>query len=117
MESNNYDKNGMIRTYHLGFNQYGLFISSSIKEEYFQLNGLKEGICKHYYTNGTIYIYCNYSNGILHGEYKQYYPNEQLLYICNYMNGKLHGDYKEYFSNGNLKFHCIYSNDKIIIDY
>ncbi len=42
-------------------------IQSKVKEEYFQLNGKKEGEYKMYHQNGNLLKHCNYINGLSEG--------------------------------------------------
>jgi antitoxin component YwqK of YwqJK toxin-antitoxin module len=74
----------VIRNYYPGDN-------GNLFEEYFQLNGKKEGEYKSYYDNGRLYIICNYINGLKEGEYKQYYSNGNLWTVHHYLSDKKEG--------------------------
>ena len=71
----------------------------NLKEEFFEINGKKEGILKLYYKNGNIMSIRNYVNNKLNGEYERYYENGNIYEICNYVNGKLNGEYKLFYEN------------------
>ena len=58
--------------------------TGELQEEYFQLNGKKEGEYKRYNYNGNLYAICNYFNGHPKGEYKSYHENGELKEIRNY---------------------------------
>jgi antitoxin component YwqK of YwqJK toxin-antitoxin module len=81
------DTCSMVRTYHENGN---------LKEEYFQINKIKNGVYKSYHSNNNIQIECNYVDDMLHGPYKKYYSNNNLILECNYKNGKLNEKYKAY---------------------
>ena len=74
---------GVVRTYHKPNcnsrwcdcnNKNGTIL----KKEYFQNNGIIEGIYKSYYVNGQLYEEVNYINGERNGIYKSYRENRQL---------------------------------------
>ncbi len=56
---------------------------TKLKEEYYEIDGKKEGVYKSYFENGNIDIICNYIDGKLNGEYKSYHMNGQLNFINN----------------------------------
>jgi len=60
---------------------------TKLKEEYYEINGKKEGIYKEYYNNGQLNVVCNYIDDKLNGEYKIYLCDGQLYEICNCVNG------------------------------
>lgn len=73
-----------------------------IKEEYFVLNGKKEGVFTSYWKNGQIEAICNYNNDKLEGTYISYYNNGQLYLMTKYVNDKQVGDCIEYHQNGDI---------------
>jgi antitoxin component YwqK of YwqJK toxin-antitoxin module len=83
-------------------------------EEYFVINGKREGEYKVFY-DGNLETVCYYINDKLHGECngesKYYYENGNLMNICNYVNGNRHGCYKQYDEKGNLINTEYYIND------
>jgi len=83
---------GIIRTYHF---------NGKLKEEYFQNNGLKEGIYKSFHQNGEPFKEIEYFNGVRHGKTKLYRQNK-LYYEVDNVNGKLHGKYIQYDANGKV---------------
>ena len=91
---------------------------TKLKEEYFQVNGEKEGIKKFYYDNGKLSSIVNYINNYMDGEFKAYYSNGMIEMIANYNNGIMIGEYKTYYKieseydefqseqNRPLKYYC-----------
>ena len=96
---------------------------TKLKEEYFLVNGKKEGIKKLYYIgegniNGKLSSIVNYINNYMDGEFKAYYSNGMIEMIANYNNGIMIGEYKTYYKieseydefqseqNGQLKYYC-----------
>ena len=94
-----------------------------LKEEYFLVNGKKEGIKKLYYIgegniNGKLSSIVNYINNYMDGEFKAYYSNGMIEMIANYNNGIMIGEYKTYYKieseydefqseqNESLKYYC-----------
>ena len=71
---------GVIRTYHDEE-------KTKLKEEYFMMNGKKEGIYKLYSSNGELFSEVNYIDGKMNGVYKSYYSNGQLCVEENYIDG------------------------------
>jgi antitoxin component YwqK of YwqJK toxin-antitoxin module len=69
---------------------------------------------KSYYTNGKLWVICNYIDGKINGEYKEYYYNGQLYDIYNYVDGKINGEYKKYSEDCILINHKLYENNIII---
>ena len=62
---------------------------TKLDEEYYEINGKKEGEYKEYYMNGNLKVICNYINNKLNGKYKLYHYNGYLDLICNYVDGKI----------------------------
>ena len=96
---------------------------TKLKEEYFLVNGKKEGIKKLYYIgegniNGKLSSIVNYINNYMDGEFKAYYSNGMIEMIANYNNGIMIGEYKTYYKieseydefqseqNESLKYYC-----------
>jgi antitoxin component YwqK of YwqJK toxin-antitoxin module len=93
----------VIRTY---------YETEELREEYFQLNGNKEGEYKSYHKNCNLWIICNYVDDKRNGERKSYYDNGNLYEIYNYVNDKYNGEYKRYYENGNIFLICNYVDGK-----
>ena len=91
---------------------------TKLKEEYFLVNGKKEGIKKLYYDNGKLSSIGSYVDNWMDGEFKSYYNNGQIQMICYHNNGIMIGEYKKYYKtgseydefqneqNGPLKYYC-----------
>ena len=73
---------------------------TKLDEEYFQVNGKKEGEYKSYYENGYLCWICTYINDKEEGEYKEYYDTGEISFICYYVDGNENGEYKCYYKNG-----------------
>ncbi len=95
MLENNVDFCGVVRTY---YDEE----KTNVKEEYFTMNGKKEGIYKSYYNDGQLRAEVNYIDGLQQGIFKLYYINGQLWNEVNYINGLRQGILKSYHSNGQL---------------
>ena len=63
-------------------------------------------VVRRYYDKEKTKLYEEYYevNGKKEGEYKQYWDNERLYNICNYIDGKINGEYKLYNENGQFIF-------------
>ena len=97
-----------------------------LREEYFKLNGIKEG--KSYTEYGQLITFCNYINDKIDGQYKEYWttsfkpsdPNELnnhiLWKISTFVNGSKEGCEKEYTQYGKLKRIYVYSNNRLICE-
>jgi antitoxin component YwqK of YwqJK toxin-antitoxin module len=59
-----------------------------LKEEWFEINGKKEGYYKRYYSNGQIWCICFYIGDNKNGEYKSYDEYGDLIKQSIYENGK-----------------------------
>ena len=76
--------------------------SGELCQEYFEVDGKKEGIYKLYYQSGNIKEIVPYINGLQHGEIKWYWDNGKIDTEFFMENGKYHGEHKQYDENGNL---------------
>jgi antitoxin component YwqK of YwqJK toxin-antitoxin module len=74
------------------------------------VDGLRQGLWKNYYKDGTLMGEEHYLNGELHGLWKVYYDNGTLGSEGHYLNGKPHGLWKSYHSNGTLQWEGHYLN-------
>jgi antitoxin component YwqK of YwqJK toxin-antitoxin module len=75
------NSNGIVKTY------YDIE-KTQIYQEYYQLNGSKEGEYKVYDTHGQVWILCTYINNILEGKHIEYCLNGQVKKISTFINGK-----------------------------
>ena len=73
------------------FNQpiINTFQDGSVKEQYYLLQGNKNGEYIQYYKDGSIKMKCNYINGKLEGIYISYWPNRKIHTLREYSDGKL----------------------------
>jgi len=60
---------------------------TELKEEFFLVNGKKEGDNKLYYSNGQIWCICSYINDKINSEYKSYDEYGDLIKHSIYENG------------------------------
>ncbi len=74
-------------------------------------NGLKDGISKRFYENGSISEEQEWRNNLKDGEWKQYFQNGELRSSGIYKEGKLSGTYEVYYENGQLRAQGNYDNN------
>ena len=91
------------------YNQEGKVISgalyandSIVAEGITTLQGLKEGIWKHYYPGGSLHFSGPYENGLREGEWKFYAISGELIQEGFYRAGQFHGTWKWYYLSGKL---------------
>lgn len=87
---------------------------TGFREEFYNKNGVKEGLSKRYYPTGELSDETNYKNGKEHGSHKSYYKNSQLRVETNYKDGKREGIKKEYYKNGELHKEVYFENDNFV---
>ena len=61
---------------------------NKLNEEFFEIDGKKDGLYKQYSENGKLAAEGFYKNGIMDGIFKSYYENGNLLSIINYQNNE-----------------------------
>ncbi|MDP3442797.1 MAG: hypothetical protein Q8T08_08055, partial [Ignavibacteria bacterium] len=85
------------------------------------LNGLKQGLWKDYYPDGTLKSQGNYTDGAQVGAWEFYYPKGELEQRGTYNDkGKPNGKWTWYFSNGSILREEIYRNglrDGLMTEY
>ena len=113
-----YDKNGIITSiaqYKKGF----LVNRDNINR--FDYNGLKRGLWKEFYENGSVKSECIYLDGKKNGFLKEYSEEGNLVKIEKYINGEKQLDAPElknyeirydYYPNGKIKVAGSYYNNK-----
>ena len=88
---------------------YNIIGKGGIKEKYYINNfGKKHGKYESYYSNGKIWVECDYIDDKLNGLYKAYHDNGNLKVICKYKNDKIIGQYIEYWYNTIPRIICDY---------
>ena len=70
------------------------------------------GIHTEYYDSGKIKIEYFQNNGVKEGVYREYNHREFLIKEYNYINGKLNGFYKEFNNDGNITLDMNYNENK-----
>jgi antitoxin component YwqK of YwqJK toxin-antitoxin module len=101
---------GIVRTFYYDEN-------IALCEEYFQINGKKNGEYKAYHINGELKVCCNYLDDLKIGEMKEYYDNKQLCSSVCYVNDKREGYFAYYNKNGSLSRTCYYINNLVEGEY
>jgi len=95
---------------------YKLYYQNSICEIKNYSNGILNGMCYEYFSNGLLQSQYNYNNGKLNGEYKLYYDDGQIYEIYNYCDNVIKGTYKIFNRDGLLVIERFYFSDKIFLD-
>ncbi len=75
-------------------------------------NGLRQGLCRYYYSNGQLMHVMYYVDDILHGLRKVWYSNGRLMREVYYVNGILHGLWRSWDDDGGLDCECYYVSGK-----
>lgn len=80
-----------------------MWSSGKVREEYFELNGVMEGVYKSYYLKGDIEKECNYLHGELHGMERCYNAETgKVASEVDFQHGKKHGWSRWFTSSGVL---------------
>ncbi len=102
--------NNLVKTYYDYDND-----SSKLFEEFYQINGKREGKCTKYYYNYEIdKEVCNFKDDKKEGEYISYFKNGKIAMVCNFSNDNLEGKCIYYFQNGTISMFCNYFNGTIV---
>jgi uncharacterized protein len=95
----------------------GLFIEYSDdgikKYEGSYVYGVKEGLHKEWFENGSKMSEINYSNGKWNGSYSEWYPNDIKKFEGTYLSGYKDGVFIDYYENGNQKSKINYTRDQL----
>ena len=75
------------------------YTNGLLAQEYFTIGEIKEGLCKHYYSNGDLHMIASYVNGKMHGPF-QVYNGGKLHWETNYINGIENGIHRAYYFDG-----------------
>lgn len=84
-----------------------------LEEEYYVVNGKKEGIYKKYYPDGSLRKTCFYLNNEINGDFIKFYENGTIKYKIPYVNGFKNGKYIRYYENGNIETEATYLNNRL----
>jgi len=85
----------------------------NIKEEFFHINGVRQGEYTKYYLDGKVEEKYFFVNNKKHGEYFKYHKNGVLILYAQYINDKINGVHKEFFDfSGRIKKQMNYVNNK-----
>jgi hypothetical protein len=93
---------------------YKNYRNGDLIEEYFHINGKKNGNYKKYHYNQEIEIDTYYVDNKLNGSYTSYHDNGNIYEICYYQNNIRIGEYKKYDMNNNLTCRIFFNNDGTI---
>jgi antitoxin component YwqK of YwqJK toxin-antitoxin module len=90
--------------------------NGKIEEEYFEVNGKKNGMYKSFYENGIVSSVGEFKFGQMHSDWKYYYSTGQLMSIQKYNKGRLikidawNEKNEHVIKNGNGEIIIYYSN-------
>ncbi len=73
--------------------------------------GLKNGISREFYEDGTISQERLWKNGILDGKWRMWFPGNKLRLETQYKSGKINGLFKSFYPDGTLEISGNYSDD------
>ena len=77
------------------------------------VDGLRQGLWKNYYKDGTLMGEEHYLNGELHGLWKSYHDDGATLWgEGHYLNDMKHGLWKKYHEDGTLESCTLYNMDE-----
>ena len=85
-----------------------------VYEEYRVKYGERNGECKTFYEDGTLYELCYYKNDFKNGECKVWRKDGSLRAIYNYKDGLLDGEHKKWYPNGNLHSQELYKDGLLV---
>ena len=74
--------------------------NNTIAEAIDYKNGIKNGVFKKWFEDGTLSFEAFYANGQLHGVSKSWWSNGNLRSESNYINGKANGIQKQWYVSG-----------------
>jgi len=84
---------------------------SAYTEKGHYVDGLRQGVWKTYYIDGTLWSEGTYLNDMRHGLWKHYYEDGVTLSKeFHYLNGQLYGSFKGYDKDGTLSLEEHYLN-------
>lgn len=81
---------------------YYSYYSGAITSTETYVNGVKHGIEKKYYNNGTVSEEIEWSQDMKHGQWNQYFEDGVVKLKTTYYYNKLNGSYSFYWPNGNI---------------
>jgi antitoxin component YwqK of YwqJK toxin-antitoxin module len=81
-------------------------------EQYFNLEGIPNGLAYHYFQNAQCLYKGRYDNGLKQGQFIYYYENGKTRTTVDYLNNKIHGYNTTYDENGNIKYRTQYEHGK-----
>ncbi|MDX1627452.1 MAG: hypothetical protein R3345_02065 [Fulvivirga sp.] len=94
--------------------QYFYYPNGQLQEEIsFSEAGIKDGLEKEYYPDGTLKLSKEFKNDFLHGKVLEYYPNGQLKQSTAYVYDQRHGYQIRYSKEGKVIFKVYFRNDQM----
>lgn len=94
------------RTYYKDnlFTGLGIHYNSfdQVDETISYVKGIKDGIRRKYFYDGSMSYEANYVNGILDGEARSWWNNGKLRSVSHYANGKVNGIQQQWYYSGEL---------------
>jgi hypothetical protein len=82
-------------------------------DEKIVIGGITNGLEKHYFHDGKIYLEINYKDGFPHGQVRRYYRKGNVLEENTYARGKLEGLTRTFHENGRLSRQTYYRQGEI----
>ncbi len=73
--------------------------------------GLKNGISREFYSDGSISQEKSWENGILDGPWRMWFPGNKPRLETQYKNGKINGLFKSFYPDGTLEISGSYQDD------
>ena len=102
---------------YIQFRQEGFNITDKIKIISHWKNGVLDGECNKWWSNGELNSTAMYKDGNFEGDYKEFHEDGSLRFIVPYINGSREGEYKRWWDNGQLLFQGYYKNNKYNGEY
>ena len=110
----NYDT--ILKEGYLNGKKHGDFVSffnnGFVKEKRKYNYGIKTGIHKGYWSNGSLAFEYNLKNDEYHGLYRSWNIDGTLIQRRNYKNGKEHGTQQFWYNDGEIKSNYIIKNKR-----
>ena len=88
--------------------------NGNISQQYYLLNGIKDGEEINYHENGQIKYKADWENGIQNGIVISYNQNGVKIKKSNIINGHYEGTQIEWYPNGMIKAERVYKKDEIV---
>ena len=93
-----------------------------VKEEWFEVGGIREGPYRKYYPSGTLCQTGSYLHGKQHGEVRAYYQGDgtadgPIYMICTLVNGLREGEHTIFYMSGQVQKRSHYKDNVMVGTY